>query len=244
MYVQFFTDIEMDKTNPLSLLREIQLTDLEKRYIRDQIHSKRSRYLRIRHVLHYLKFTSYATVAAFGVFVFATLFQPTSPDRMITSTSDELITMKMAGKNVAQADTIGRLIAMQGVVQVVKDGIISPSSDIVAGDLVIVQPGAEVIVQVREYTYVKITGPAKFILEKSLDQIHTYILNLLEGESLEFTTQPTPVAQTSLDSTTTPIIPDKVVIKTKYVEVTTTDTETTNVNISQKDETATVVAVE
>jgi hypothetical protein len=234
---------------PLAPLREVRLSEKEKSFIRNNILAHQRKSLFLRKVFFVTRITWYVAVSTFGVFVLVSSYlpQPTG----ITPEDGALYSVLHDGQQwIVQADTIGRLLEIQWVVHVLQNGIIVPKTEIAAGEIVVLQPGAELVLQVRAATFAKITGPAKFVLEY-IPETNQTVLNLLEGKLIEVTTHITPLstehaAEMSTESTPAnkkvAAVTDNVVIKTKFVEVTAPQDQTSNFVIEQEDKEAEVIA--
>ncbi len=223
---------------PLTPLRELQLNEREKQFIRNNVLTKQRKAILLRKVFFASRVTGYVAVSAFWLFVLVSSYRP---QQWLLPTGEwPVFTLLDTHQGTVQADTIGRLLEIQWVVHVIKNGTIVPKTDIAAGEIVVLQPGAELVVQVRATTFAKITWPAKFVLEY-IPEIQQTVLNLLEGKLIEVTTT---IASTPENDTTisAPVPEEQVVIKTKLVEVTPPKNQTTSFTINQEDKEAEVVA--
>ncbi|MDP2670609.1 MAG: hypothetical protein Q8O99_07035 [bacterium] len=139
-------------------LQDLHLHQEEKMQIRQQILAKRQRTIFLRKFRYYTKVTTFMGISAFGLALFLSAFQPQESERNIASLTDAFITLtRNEQPQIAQAETIGRLLEIYGVAHVLdKDGNIVSKTDLFAGEMVILQPGAKVVVQIRENTFAQI----------------------------------------------------------------------------------------
>lgn len=230
----------MNDHMPLTPLRELKLSEREKQFIRNTILTKQRKAILLHKVFFASRVTGYVAVSAFWLFVLVSSYRP---QQWLLPTGEwPVFTLLDTHQGTVQADTIGRLLEIQWVVHVIKNGTIVPKTDIAAGEIVVLQPWAELVVQVRATTFAKITWPAKFVLEY-IPEIQQTVLNLLEGKLIEVTTTIASVSAEENDAKTPmPVPEEQVVIKTKLVEVTPPKNQTTNFTISQEDKEAEVVA--
>jgi len=224
---------------PLTPLRELQLSEREKQFIRNNILTKQRKRVLMNKIFFASRVTGYVAVSAFWLFILVSSY---IPQQWFTPSQDgPLFTLLRDNQSIVQADTIGRLLEIQWVVHVIQNGIIVPKTDIAAWEIVVLQPWAEIVVQVRATTFAKITWPAKFVLEY-IPETQQTVLNLLEGKLIEVTTT-ISVLPSPEDTDTKEIVPsENIVIKTKLVEVTAPKDKTSSFVITQEDKKAEVVA--
>ena len=227
----------------LTPLRESQLSEREKQFIRTNVLAGQRKSLFLRKLFFASRITGYVAVSTFGIFVLVSSYIP--QPATLNPENGPLFTIHQDSlQATVQADTIGRLLEIQWVVHVIKNGIIVPKTDIAAGEIVVLQPGAELVIQIRDTTFAKITWPAKFVLEY-IPELQQTVLNLLEGKLIEVTTKITPLVT---EEKITPQKPESqelakaVIIKTKFVEVTPPANQTTTFVIEQQDKQAEVIA--
>lgn len=235
----------MTEHTPLAPLRDLQLSEREKQFIRTNILTWQRKWLFLRKLFFASRVTGYIAISTFGIFVLVSSYLP-QPNTLNPENNSALFTLRTDDLAwTVQADTIGRLLEIQGVVHVIKDGIIVPKTDIEAGEIVVLQAGAELIVQVRAATFAKITWPAKFVLEYIPESQQT-VLNLLEWNLIEVTTKITPLEPDTQDSTPltleSPAPKENIIIKTKFVEVTPPTDQVATFVIAQEDKQAEVIA--
>lgn len=229
----------MTHTPHLAPLRDLTLSEKEKQYIRNNVLTWQRKSLFLRKIFFASRVTGYVAVSAFGIFVLISSYLP--QQGVLAPENSPLFTLDSdALQGTVQADTIGRLLEIQWVVHVIQNGNIVPKTDIAAGEMVVLQPWAELIVQVRAATFAKITWPAKFVLEYIPEIEHT-VLNLLEGKLIEVTTKITPLQEESQPQESSEP-QNAVIIKTKFVEVTPPSDQTTSFVIEQEDKNAEVIA--
>lgn len=237
MYI--FVSLRMNREQMIDRLRTLQLSANETQAIRQQIQAKRSKKLFLRKMRYYIRISAYTGVSVFAIFLLFSSYQPSVLERQENPITDTIVSVNPIGAPFAEASVIGTLVEVQGVAHVISNGVIVPSADIRLGELVVLQPGAEVIVQVRQQLYAKVVWPAKFVFESHPNGSATFILNLLEGEYIEILT----ASEDSEPSPRTDIQPEEtIVIKTKYVEVSTQDQPDTHFSITQTDDNAEVVS--
>lgn len=247
MYLQD-TILMKDITDLFHPLRDLHLSPEDKMQIRQRVLQKRTRTLFLRRFWYYAKLTTFVGVSAFALALFLSAFQPQESERNIASLTDAFITFTSNHHaQVAQAETIGRLLEIYGVAHVLdKDGNMISKTELFAGEMVVLQPGAKVVVQVRDHTFAQIIWPAKFTLEAVPNGAMTYILNILEGTYVEVAMQQpdteTTATQGAVDTVSKK--PEHIVIKTKQVEIVTDTEADSHFAITQSDKTAEVVASE
>jgi hypothetical protein len=224
-------------------LRHLTLSDQEKGLIRQRIQTKQQKSLNIQKVFRALKYTGYASVGIFGLFVLASSFLP--QQQRITDSTNPLITLLTPWSQTVKADTLWRLVTIQWVVNISDNGNILPNTEIRAWQTVVLEPWAQLVVQLMGTTFATISGPATFVLEK-LPETNQTVLNMLEWSLIEVTTKVAEKNTTLVDESTVLVEETKqeqaVIIKTKHVQVTTNPTESATFVINQNEQSADVLA--
>jgi hypothetical protein len=218
-------------------LREIVLTEQEKRIIRQRFKDQQTKSLQIQKLFRVMRYTGYTAVGIFGLFVLAWSFLP---QNQFVDTSNPLFTLLSPSGQTVQADTLGRFVKVEGIVNISEQWAILPNTEIRAGQTVVLQPWSSLVVQIMGTTFATITGPATFMLEK-LPWSNETVLNLLEWSIVEVTNEITPVEFTMNDESK-PQENTIVVIKTKLVQVRTETDKSSSFTINQTDTVADVIA--
>lgn len=235
----------MPTNTPLYPLCQLQLSEKEKQFIWTTILAKQRKKLLLRKLFFVWRVSGYVAVSTFGIFVLISSYLPTT-DTYRPLHDTPLFTLFSDNQQLVQADTIGRLLEIQWVVHVLNNWNIVPKTDIAAGEIVVLQPWAELVVQVQATTFATITWPAKFVLEH-IPETNQTVLNLLEGKLIHVRTTISPMDPLSSwwaqdISWTAPVNQSSVIIKTKFVEVTPPTDHTTAFVIEQEDKQAEVTA--
>ncbi len=227
-------------------LRNLTLSHQEKRLIRQRIQTKQQKSLNIQKVFRALKYTGYASVGIFGLFVLASSFLP--QQQRISDSTNPLITLLTPWSQTVKADTLWRLVTIQWVVNISDNGNILPNTEIRAWQTVVLEPGAQLVVQLMGATFATISGPATFVLEK-LPETNQTVLHMLEWSLIEVTTKVASLqdetekivlntSESAIDITQQ----QAVIIKTKHVQVTTNPKESATFVINQNEQSADVLA--
>lgn len=242
----FLYSMHSPEQTALMELRNLSLSDQEKRLLRQRVQTKQQKSLNIQKVFIALRYTGYASVGIFGLFVLASSFMP-QQQRMSDSTNP-LITLLTPWSQTVKADTLWRLVAIQWVVNISDNWNILPNTEIHAWQTVVLEPWAQLVVQLMGTTFATISGPATFVLEK-LPETNQTVLNMLEWSLIEVTTKwsaeknatlVSEVLETELHQEQS--VQKSVIIKTKHVQVTTQSEESTTFVINQNEQSADVLA--
>lgn len=160
--------------------QDIHLSEAEKLDMYHAIMDKQNTrsFLKKRSVLHVKTFTytSFIVVLLFGFYgmYFFQQNQWLDEDAMIFSTTDT---------NVAQAGYIAKVVDFAGTFYIEKDGKQIQTSAINDGDVVVLQDKAQLVFHIDEGTQGKITGPAKFTIQKKWE--NNFRINLMYGDYVE-----------------------------------------------------------
>jgi hypothetical protein len=227
-------------------LRNLTLSHQEKRLIRQRIQTKQQKSLNIQKVFRAIRYTGYASVGIFGLFVLASSFLP--QQQRISDSTNPLITLLTPWSQTVKADTLWRLVTIQWVVNISDNGNILPNTEIHAWQTVVLEPWAQLVVQLMGTTFATISGPATFVLEK-LPETNQTVLNMLEWSLIEVSTKVAvandnskKTASTTPESSTEITQAQAVIIKTKHVQVTTNPQESATFVINQNEQSADVLA--
>jgi len=162
--------------------QDIHLSEAEKLDMYHIIMDKQTKrsFLSKRSVLHVKTFTytSFIVVLLFGFYgmYFFQQNQSLDGDGVFLSSNTD-------GKSIAQADYIAKVVDFAGTFYIEKDGQTIQTSNINDGDIVVLQNNAEIVFHIDTWTQAKITGPAKFTIQKKSD--NTYRINLMYGDYVE-----------------------------------------------------------
>ena len=139
---------------------------------------KRS-FLTRRSVLHVKTFTytSFIIVLLFG-FYGVYFFQQTQ-----SLNGDGVLLTPAGSKSLVQADYVAKVVDFAGTFYIEKDGQTIQTSNINDWDIVVLQNNAQVIFNIDAGTQAKITGPAKFTIQKKSD--NNFRVNLMYGDYVE-----------------------------------------------------------
>jgi hypothetical protein len=120
--------------------------------------------------------------------------------------NDWYILSRLSPSNLAQADFVAKIVDFDGNFHIEQAGNIVRSSNIKDGDIITLRESAQMVFHINDDTKAKITGPAKFVINKKSEW--SYKINLLYGEyaeissltqenknNIEFTTDGISVAQ-------------------------------------------------
>lgn len=139
--------------------QNLQLSEAEKLDMYHVIMSKQTKrsYLKRRSVLHVRTFayTSFVVVLLFG-FYGMYFFQNQNGDVVST----------MSSVKTVEAGYVAKVVDFNGTFYIEKDGQQYQTSTISDGDIVVLQKNAQIVFNIDEGTQGKITGPAKFTIQK------------------------------------------------------------------------------
>ena len=157
-------------------LSEVEKLDMYRNIMDKQV--KRS-FLTRRSVLHVKTFTytSFIIVLLFG-FYGVYFFQQTQ-----SLNGDGVLLTPAWSKSLVQADYVAKVVDFAGTFYIEKDGQTIQTSNINDWDIVVLQNNAQVIFNIDTGTQAKITGPAKFTIQKKSD--NNFRVNLMYGDYVE-----------------------------------------------------------
>ena len=160
--------------------QDIHLSEAEKLDIYHSIMDKKAKksFLTKRSILHIKTFTYSSFVVAllfgfYGIYFFQN--QSLDGDAIIFNTGSE--------RSLVQAGYIAKVVDFQGTFYIEKDGQTLQTSMINDGDVVVLQNKAQIVFHIDTGTQAKITGPAKFTIQKKAE--NAFRINLMYWDYVE-----------------------------------------------------------
>lgn len=203
-------------------IRDQRIPESDKQHIYNTINEQINRTLFISKFRRYVKAWSLVGALWVAAVLFFAAYSPTSLNDILVNDDwrSVVTTINQNNRAIVSADSVGKLIKVEGDIAIFKDNqeIITESLD--AWDRVFLKENARVELTVREWVKATITGPAEFVIERIVmtPTSDVYTLNLKEGEYVEVKALPKKREDTTTQSKT-PKKTETVVVKTPTLEI-------------------------